>query len=136
MIGAIELRVSKRTKKSIILGLIFSFCFLNVGIAESNNLVKENGHTWKFIVFGDTPDGNKASSTGISPNFAMLATAIAKEKPAFVVHIGDLISGPALTSDSPVYQNYPVQFQNFETAMQPIYTAKIPFYAMRGNRVR
>ena len=73
--------------------VIFTFCFLNVGFAANNSLALENGHTWKFIVFGDTPDGNKSSTTGISPNLALLATAIAAEKPAFVVHIGDLISG-------------------------------------------
>ena len=123
-----------RMRKGIILGLMVSFCFLNVGFAASNILAVEAGHTWKFIVFGDTPDKNINSTTGITPNLSMLATAIATEKPAFVVHIGDLISGIALMSASPVYQNYPVQFQNFQAAMQPIYAAKIPFYAMRGNR--
>ena len=110
------------------------FCFLNVVFAANNVLNNADGQSWKFIVFGDTPDKNKSSTTAITPNLSMLATAIANEKPAFVVHIGDLVSGIALLSDSPVYQKYPIQFQNFQAAMQPIYAAKIPFYAMRGNR--
>ena len=118
----------------IVLVVMFTFCLQNVGFAANTVMEKETGHSWKFIVFGDTPDKNKNSQTGVTPTLAILATTIAAENPAFVVHIGDLISGPALTSDSPVYQNYQVQFQNFQAAMQPIYAGKIPFYAMRGNR--
>ena len=64
-------------KKRIILVLIFSFCFLNVGFAADNNLDKEAGHTWKAIVIGDTSDRNKTSTPGFRSNLSMHATASA-----------------------------------------------------------
>ena len=48
---------------------------------------------WSFVVFGDTRDATQDTQTGISPLLRRIAEGIAAEKPALVIHTGDLING-------------------------------------------
>ncbi len=99
------------------------------GSAESNR--------WSFVVFGDTRDATRNTQTGISPLFGRMAEAIAAEKPALVIHIGDLINGFYTSKKSPIHGKYSEMFENWKTAVKPIYDfgrrTGIPLYAVRGN---
>ena len=68
------------------------------GSAESNR--------WSFVVFGDTRDATRNTQTGISPLLGRMAEAIAAEKPALVIHIGDLINGFYTSKKSPIHGKY------------------------------
>ena len=93
--------------------------------------------TWKFVVFGDSPDPSKNTTTGISPAFSPIASAVAKENPDLVLYVGDLINGWMVTNESTVQDNYPKQFGNWMDAASPMhnYTSGtgIPIYVVRGN---
>ena len=93
--------------------------------------------SWKFVVFGDSPDPATNTTTGISPALAPIARAIAAEKPDLAVYIGDLANGALLTNASPMQKNYTGQFGNWMEAVSPVhnYTAGtgIPLYVIRGN---
>ena len=93
--------------------------------------------TWKFVVFGDSPDPAKNTTTGISPALAPIATAVAAENPDLVLYMGDLVNGWELTNESPMEKNFTGQFGNWMTAVSPIhnYSADtgIPLYVVRGN---
>jgi hypothetical protein len=88
---------------------------------------------WRFVVVGDSP-GHPGGATGISPDLAMVAQAIANERPApdFVLFPGDLISDEYApgTSASPSLDQ---QYMNWKEAMAPLYDAGIPVYPVRGN---
>ncbi len=92
---------------------------------------------WSFIVFGDTRDATRNTQTGISPLLGRLAEAIAAEKPALVIHIGDLANGFYTRGDSPVHGKYGQMFENWKAAVKPIYDFDrgrgIPLYVVRGN---
>jgi hypothetical protein len=107
--------------------LIFAYsCFA----ADTNT-------TWSFVIMGDTRDKTTDTKTGISPDLAVLAKAIAKEKPELVIHSGDLINGYYTTKESPVHDKFIEQFQNWKDAVKPIYDYRnnkgIPIYPIRGN---
>ncbi len=93
--------------------------------------------TWKFVVFGDSPDDSPASATGISQNLSKIAVAVAAENPDLAVYTGDLVSGWDLENTSPVYGKYTEQFENWMAAMAPVHNYQtglgIPLYVMRGN---
>ena len=61
---------------------------------------------WSFVVFGDTRDATQDTQTGISPLLGRIAEGIAAEKPALVIHIGDLINGYYTLKSSPLHGNY------------------------------
>ncbi len=92
---------------------------------------------WSFVVFGDTRDATRNTQTGISPLLGRIAEAIAAEKPALVIHIGDLANGFYTRSDSPVHRKYGQMFENWKAAVKPIYDFNrgtgIPLYVVRGN---
>jgi hypothetical protein len=92
---------------------------------------------WSFVVFGDTRDAVQNTQTGISPLLGRIAESIAAEKPALVIHIGDLINGYYTLNTSPLHGNYSAMFKNWKNAVQPIYDfdrrASIPIYIVRGN---
>ena len=46
--------------------------------------------TWKFVVFGDSRDITKDTTTGISPYLYPIANAVANESPDLVIYNGDL----------------------------------------------
>jgi hypothetical protein len=96
----------------------------------------ESGN-WSFVVFGDTRDTTSNTKKGISPLLDRLVEGIVAEKPALVIHIGDLINGFYTSKDSPVHKKYSQMFENWKTAVKPIYDFNggtgIPLYVVRGN---
>jgi hypothetical protein len=92
---------------------------------------------WSFVVFGDTRDATPNTQTGISPLLGRLVEGIAAEKPALVIHIGDLANGFYTREHSPVHGKYNEMFENWKGAVKPIYDfnrrAGIPLYVVRGN---
>jgi len=99
--------------------------------------VRAKNKPWRFVVFGDTRDSKKNTETGISPFLGQLAKKIADEKPALVIHVGDLANGFHTDKSSPMHGKYHKMFQNWKSAIKPIYnfdTRKgIPIYVVRGN---
>ena len=99
--------------------------------------VSAQSHRWRFVVFGDTRDATRDTRTGISPLLGRMAKGIAAEKPALVIHIGDLINGYYTDKNSPVHGKYGEMFDNWKAAVKPIYDfdrgTGIPLYAVRGN---
>jgi para-nitrobenzyl esterase len=93
--------------------------------------------SWKFVVFGDSPDPATNTTTGISPDLSPIATAIAAENPDLALYIGDLVNGALLTNASPMQNNYTGQFGNWMAAVSPIHNyttgTGIPLYVIRGN---
>ena len=92
---------------------------------------------WSFVVFGDTRDATRNTQKGISPLLGRMAEAIAAERPALVLHIGDLINGYYTSQGSPLHGQYGEMFENWKTAVKPIYDfdrrTGIPLYTVRGN---
>jgi PKD repeat protein len=109
----------------------------NVSVRKNLVSVRPVTTTWKFVVFGDSPDNSPASATGISQNLSIIATAVAAEHPDLAVYTGDLVSGWDLENTSPVYGKYSEQFENWMAAMAPVHNYQtglgIPLYVMRGN---
>ena len=93
--------------------------------------------TWTFVVFGDSRDITKNTTTGISPYLYPIAAAIANESPDLVIYNGDLISGWIISETSPVATDYPAQFRNWMKAVAPIHNyttgSGIPLHVIRGN---
>ncbi len=93
--------------------------------------------TWKFVVFGDSPDPAKNTTTGVSPGLIPVAKAIAAEKPDLAIYVGDLTNGWELENTSPVAGNYQAQHANWMATVSPIYNyttgTGTPLYVMRGN---
>lgn len=92
---------------------------------------------WRFVVFGDTRDATPDTQTGISPLLGRLVQGIAAEKPALIIHIGDLANGFFTREPSPVHGKYSEMFKNWKRAVKPIYDFSrrtgIPLYVVRGN---
>ena len=92
--------------------------------------------TWTFVVYGDTRD-DMNTTTGISPVLRPIASAIAAEKPDFILFDGDLITGRVMNNNSPMVNNYTGQFGNWMEAVSPIHNYStgtgIPIYVIRGN---
>jgi hypothetical protein len=77
--------------------------------------------SWKFVVFADSL--SLVSETGINTNIlGELASAVAQERPAFVLFCGDCTYLPSLTSLS-LWTNL----------MAPVYAAGIPVFPTVGN---
>jgi para-nitrobenzyl esterase len=93
--------------------------------------------SWRFVVFGDSPDPATNTTTGISPDLSPIAKAIAAEKPDLALYIGDLVNGALLSNASPMQNNYTGQFGNWMAAVSPIHNytegTGIPLYVIRGN---
>jgi len=93
--------------------------------------------TWKFVVFGDSPDPAKNTTTGVSPDLITIAKAVAAENPDLIVYVGDLVNGWMLSNESPMQDNYSGQFGNWMKAASPIHNyttgTGIPIYVVRGN---
>ncbi len=133
---------------SVLLILIF---VITVGYGD--NLVSPSGNesvstltntsdtspaeTWTFVVFGDSRDNTRDTTTGVSPYLAPIASAVADEKPDLVMFNGDLVSGWIISNSSPVATDYKTQFKNWMDDVSPIYNysteSGIPLYVIRGN---
>ncbi len=106
------------------------------GPVTTGTSAQGNG-TWTFVVFGDSPDPNASSTTGVSPGLIPVAKAIAAEKPDLALYVGDLTNGWELENTSPVAGNYSAQHANWMAVVSPIHNyatgTGIPLYVMRGN---
>ena len=105
--------------------------------ADKATSASAESNRWRFVVFGDTRDATQDTQTGISPLLGGMAEGIAAEKPALVIHIGDLINGFYTHKKSPLHGNYDKMFENWKRAVKPIYDfdrqTGIPLYVVRGN---
>ncbi|MEI7856514.1 MAG: metallophosphoesterase [Methanomicrobiales archaeon] len=92
---------------------------------------------WKFVVFADSPDPDRNTTTGVSPGLIPIARAVAAEKPDLAIYMGDLVNGWMLTNISPMEGNYTGQFENWMKYVAPIHNytegTGIPLYVIRGN---
>lgn len=92
---------------------------------------------WKFVVFADSPDPAKDTTTGVSPALIPIAKAIAAEKPDLTLYLGDMVNGWMLTKESPMMGNYTGQFGNWMKFVSPVHNYNdgtgIPIYVLRGN---
>ncbi|MEI7433724.1 MAG: metallophosphoesterase [Methanomicrobiales archaeon] len=106
------------------------------GPVPAGTVAPGNG-TWTFAVFGDSPDPDRNTTTGVSPGLIPVAKAIAAEKPDLAIYVGDLTNGWELDPASPVADNYQAQHANWMETVSPIYNyttgTGIPLYVMRGN---
>ncbi|MFA4859200.1 carboxylesterase family protein [Methanoregula sp.] len=106
-------------------------------IGPSGPLTSSGSKTWKFVVFGDSPDPDKNTTVGVSPELGTISTAIAAENPDLAIYVGDLINGWMLPNTSSVRGNYPAQFANWTKGVSPIHNypagTGIPIYTVRGN---
>lgn len=131
----LQLLVSMRTFLifSLFLLLIPSFTFATSDEIESD----QNQTPWSFVIIGDTQDAVMDTKTGISPMLPALFKAIASEKPDFVLHTGDCISGEYTADDSPAMGNFIGMYRHFMEAAAPVYNysshSGIPIYTVRGN---
>jgi hypothetical protein len=95
------------------------------------------GGTWTFVVFGDSRDITKNTTTGVSPYLTPIAVAVAAEKPDLVIYNGDLVSGWIIGNSSPVATDYTAQFKNWMNVVAPIHNYTLgsgaPIYVIRGN---
>ncbi|MBI3722024.1 MAG: metallophosphoesterase, partial [Fimbriimonas ginsengisoli] len=88
---------------------------------------------WRFIVTGDSRSERlhstrKGDKNGVNVTILKeLALATLRERPAFLLFSGDLAFGAS--SDAGVES----QLRTWVSAMQPVYDARIPVYAIRGN---
>lgn len=90
--------------------------------------------TWKFAVISDTHDEDKENTTtGVTPYLAPIINDIIAEKPDMVFETGDLIVGALTKPTSPVYKKYHVQYAAFQKIVEPLKTANIPLFVIRGN---
>jgi predicted phosphodiesterase len=79
---------------------------------------------WKFIVTGDSRDGDNGVNTTI---LGELADEIVKRKVDFVLLAGDLVKGYV---DQTALES---QLNTWRNTMQPVYDAGIGVYVVRGN---
>jgi len=85
---------------------------------------------WTFVIMGDTR-GLHDTDTGISTYLTNIAAKIAEKNPELVVCCGDQVNGNATNGIVPL--TYAQQFDNWKTAMNPVYALNIPVYTVRGN---
>jgi 3',5'-cyclic AMP phosphodiesterase CpdA len=79
---------------------------------------------WKFIVTGDSRDGDNGVNTTI---LSELAAEVVKRRVDLVLLSGDLVNGYV---DQTVLES---QLNTWRNTMQPVYDAGIGVYAVRGN---
>lgn len=85
---------------------------------------------WSFVIMGDTR-GYHDTTSGVSTVLNTLATKIAEKTPDLVLVSGDQVNGDA--TNGVVALSYAQQFDNWKTAMNPVYALNIPVYTVRGN---
>ncbi len=97
----------------------------------------QNQTPWAFVVIGDTQDSVMDTKFGINPFLPNLFKAIATEKPDFILHTGDCISGEYTSDNSPIAGNFTGMYGHFMKAATPVYNysshSGIPIYTIRGN---
>jgi hypothetical protein len=104
--------------------------------------------SWSFVMLGDTRDAN-STSNGVSPYLNTMAQKIHSLHPQLVIVAGDMCNGNCLDTNSPLYPTngnfssdamkavYAQFFDNWKTAMQPVYDYSAhtgtPILTVRGN---
>ena len=111
-------------------GVLILFCLsLFVTCACGN---AHNKSLWEFAVISDTQGNNKKEVNRSCINDEILtaiASDIAAEKPDLVLVSGDLVNGWFRNGGT----DYRAQYANWKKAMEPVYTAGIMVFAVRGN---
>jgi Icc-related predicted phosphoesterase len=91
---------------------------------------------WSFVMLGDTRGERETTTTGVSTYLNTIALKIASLNPDLVLVSGDLVNGNDVP-DTSILTNYTLQFNNWKTAMQPVFnyatSTGIPIYPVRGN---
>ncbi|MFA6561575.1 MAG: metallophosphoesterase [Verrucomicrobiia bacterium] len=85
---------------------------------------------WTFAIMGDTR-GYHDTTTGISAYLTNISAKIAEMHPELVLVSGDQVNGNATNGLTSL--TYAQQFDNWKTAMNPVYALNIPVYTVRGN---
>ncbi len=88
--------------------------------------------SWKFAVISDTQGDNRDKAGKSCINDAVvqaIAADIVKEKPDFVLVVGDLVNGWFRNGGT----DFAAQYTNWKEAMRPVYNAGIRVYPVRGN---
>ena len=75
--------------------MIAKIVFLLVGLCLA--AAAASAETFKFVALGDMPYGDKAKTY---PKFDALIAAINTQRPAFVIHVGDIKSGTSPCTDA------------------------------------
>ena len=103
----------------------------------TTNATPAPGACWTFVVVGDSRAATPVSFSGVSPDLPAIASAIAAERPAFVIFPGDLVIGSSVLHDTPLLDDYEGQFEDWGEAMGPVHDyvndTGVPIYAIRGN---
>ena len=113
-------------------------CTLTKSLEPEKTVSKDSvtSKSHKFIVTGDSR-GQVGDESGVNePVLSKIAAAIRDEKPEFVLFVGDLIYGQAnrkALGDQGALDMIHDEFNTWLKVMQPIYSAGIPVYAVRGN---
>lgn len=95
---------------------------------SSQNLNEQD--PWTFAVVCDTRGGSKYADTGVNDVVTRaIADAIVKDDCDLVLVPGDMINGVSDTNSVSTEE----QFENWKTAMSPVYNAGIKVYTVRGN---
>jgi hypothetical protein len=112
----------------LITTVFFSGC-IDESIDEDQSVQTEQ---WKFAVFGDTRGNNEnlSGKSGINDTIVeAIAEAIVNDSCDLVLVPGDMINGWWANGST----SYSDQFTNWKNAMDPIYSANITVYTVRGN---
>jgi hypothetical protein len=112
--------------------------FLLAAPACSINQNTSIDETWKFAVLCDTrgSDQNSTYKSCINDTIvSSLAHAVVMDGCDLVLVPGDLVNGwwRNCCNNTNSKISYDVQFENWKTAMKPVYDAGIGVYAVRGN---
>jgi hypothetical protein len=90
----------------------------------------ESAGNWKFAVISDTQGSYRENAACINEKVVKLIAAdIVYENPDLVLVCGDLVNGWFRNGG----MDYETQYANWKTAMNPVYSAGIRVYPIRGN---
>lgn len=118
-------------RKGFFVLILLLFIILGNGYSHDS---KSQGYPvpWKFAVISDT-QGEKSTMAfypGINePIIRAIARDIAAERPDFVLVAGDLVNGWIWNNNT----SFATQYANWRSAMEPVYSAGIHVFPIRGN---
>ncbi|MDR6223479.1 metallophosphoesterase family protein [Methanococcoides alaskense] len=103
-----------------------------IWVYSQNPIGVEEEETWTFAVFCDTRgDNNNTSGKTCTNDFVVkaIAEAIVMDGCELVLVPGDMVNGYWMNGST----SYDKQFENWKTAIDPLYEAGIEVYTVRGN---
>jgi hypothetical protein len=118
-------------KRTILILALVVLCLLTV-VFTVEYTKDDSTEAWTFAVFCDTRGDNNDTSGKSGINDALvdaLAAAIVNDSCDLVLVPGDMINGWWANGST----SYAVQFTNWKSAMEPVYSARIHVYTVRGN---